>query len=829
MPAALAPARRRRRIVIPAPRRAPRETLLTALPFFLRGAAAPGAARPPLLSFEGPGFLEDFLAAAGDAARLPRLLPWRDWAEPPAGVLDAVGAPLYPASLAREAPLAIERDPGLGPGGDGVPAGTPPWLRKLYLPLHARFTLLAFDVICQAPGWPRLARGRVLAAGAVVRRLRPDPARERWEDWISADGKRGVWIELAAPLEAAGDPEALNAAAFAGLETALRARLGLSGTAPLPARLDSAKLALLPPDAAEGRAAAHTTLYGYLPVHSAAEQAPETAVTSPAAVAAALEAKAAAAMAALAASAPALAARIAPALRDLLAETVRPGGGGDLNTAWTSIAWWTSGDLEGSRAEAEAALERVTESFLREAWRRLEPSGRDGNAITGQVPATHAWLDEAEAALRGVALTSAGLSAFGSAWLASTFANRSAAWRVILEARLRQGIAALAGEAPPPGPAPSPAFTPAQRDLLLGCALLRLRQFRLSLAASLRVQMFGAEADTASLARTRNPPPPGVPIPVTTPGGLGQEIAAAFALEAARGTDQPPPWPPLDRRVPRGAAGDERAFRAHRAALALEEAFADFEAAAAEAGAGFEERQDAALRARAAALAVAAGMGPATEAQRLRWVRAHGLEMREQPARGLFAAPGPAPMAATLAALGAEVAAVYRNEAKALGLARAEARAPRPRYDSQSLYCVQAWVRVAGRDACERAQVIWTPRSEPFSLAEPTDVLGVQPAAIALPDIPKLIRDIPRIAKARARPYAGFAAPPDSGYVTGEEPGETERASGIGFVCSFAIPALTICAYILFSIVFAILVLLPGFAWMLLLKFCLPIPVPRKR
>jgi hypothetical protein len=47
---------------------------------------------------------------------------------------------------------------------------------------------------------------------------------------------------------------------------------------------------------------------------------------------------------------------------------------------------------------------------------------------------------------------------------------------------------------------------------------------------------------------------------------------------------------------------------------------------------------------------------------------------------------------------------------------------------------------------------VWTLRSEPFSIADPTDLLGARPASIQMPDIPKLLRDIPRIARARARP-----------------------------------------------------------------------------
>ena len=193
-----------RRLIVPAPRVDLREMIVTAMPCFLRPPATPPATvppvpvSPPLLSFDGASFMRDFLATAGDGSNLPALLAWRDWAEPPTAMLTVVGAPLYPPSIRRATPLAIEpeQEPANTLDTDGVPHGDPPWLRKLYLPLHLRFTFVAFDPLCLRLGWPRIAGTRVKAAGAVVRRLVRDPTQERWQDWISADGKRGLWFEL---------------------------------------------------------------------------------------------------------------------------------------------------------------------------------------------------------------------------------------------------------------------------------------------------------------------------------------------------------------------------------------------------------------------------------------------------------------------------------------------------------------------------------------------------------------------------------------------------------------------------------------------------------
>lgn len=811
MSATLAP---RRRLVVPARRHEAREEIFAGAPFFLRGGATPEPAPPPLLSFEGADFLTGFLASVADRARLPRLLPWRDWAEPPAGVLDAAGRPRYPATLRRAKPLAIE--PEAGTEEDGVPAGSPAWLRKLYLPLHGRFNLVAFDLTCRRAYMPPVDRARLLGAGAVIRRLRPDPLVPHWEDWISADGRSGVWIRLAQPIEQM-DPEALPAAAFAGQDVALRARLGLPAEAPLPAALDSARLSPLPPDAA-GR---HCTLYGYVPVFSSAEQAQDLPPATPAEMVAALQARATAAADAAAGAAPTLAARIRSALATLLAETVLPPrpASGALGPAWAAVQGFVSATaaIPGGNAVAASALslDRMARSLLIAGFDALDHAGTNTAALGGAAPETASgWLGRAHGRMDGMAGGAQKAERFGSNWGAENWLAHRGSWTTLLAERLHQlASAVLDGAAiPPPRPGQPAALDAQDGALLLADALLRLRVLRMALAASLRKQMFKDAADTEGLKAERDG------LPLHTPGALGAEIAAALGLEAWRGTPETPAWPPLDAALPAGS-GNLAAHRAHQAASALEAVHAEFEAALAAAGTAFDQEQEAALAARAQALGGRL-RNPADPAV----LRRHGLELREQPARGLLGLPGATPSTASLQALGPKMAGHYADQGKALAVARAEARVPRLRYDHDSLYAVWCWARVAGRDACEAPRLVWTRATEPFSIAEPTDVLGARPAQIQLPDIPRLIRDIPRIAKARARPFAAFAAPPDSSYVTGDEPEDTRRAWGIGWICSFGIPVLTICAFILFSIIFAILITLPGFLWMLLLRFCIPVP-----
>lgn len=68
----------------------------------------------------------------------------------------------------------------------------------------------------------------------------------------------------------------------------------------------------------------------------------------------------------------------------------------------------------------------------------------------------------------------------------------------------------------------------------------------------------------------------------------------------------------------------------------------------------------------------------------------------------------------------------------------------------------------------------------------------------------------------------GVEAQPGSGVKVGDAMADTRRDFGLGMICNFGIPILTICALILFNIIFSILIKLPAFSWMLFLKFCLP-------
>lgn len=827
------------RLLIPAQRRPSRERLLAAEPFFLRDLAqVPAEARPRILSFETDGFMDDFLTAAGQAAPLPALRPWRDWSEPPDGLIDAAGAARYPASLTRRAPQPDEREAATGPvmDDDGVPHGdsstTPAWLRKLYLPLHERFNLIAFDLVCGAAGWPRVARSRIKGSGAIIRRLVARTDGEHWEDWIAVDEKHGAWVDvLDAALRPTPGADPADPAALSGLSAAasvkLHALFGLAADAPLPAiALTSQPLNLVPPSA--GKAAEHCTLFGYLPVFSSAREvsAERLAAGTIAEIASRMAERTRGRLDTLFATAASLRSAARPHLQTLLDDSVLPArpGAVEITTADTVAAGLLAAPPFGLTHPADALAQGIDLALLQalaHLWAKATSAATANADCNGSVlSAAQLWSQSgADTAASTSAVfdslpDTSGLPGNQTAlWLAASVAASPASWSVLVRRRLFQLVDAwLAGSAlPPPPQGASSLVTENHLALLVVIALLRLRGGRLALMASINRKLFGDDKRSELLA--------------IGPGGklefglaaLGEQIDGVLAQESARGDPQAtPPWPVLA--FAELGADLPRVKRIHQTGQDLAHLYAGFDAALAAAGTSAVAQRDARAASVETTIAGAVAGSPSLAAQ--------GLDFLEQPACGLLMLPAFRFAQTPFATLRDAAAASYtsRPEALALPEARAIDAQPRLRFDAEHLYAAWGWARVAGRTPCEPDRLVWTLRSEPFSIADPTDLLGARPASIQMPDIPRLLRDIPRIARARARPFAGIAAPPGSGVKVGDAMADTRRDFGLGMICNFGIPILTICALILFNIIFSILIKLPAFSWMLFLKFCLPFP-----
>ena len=667
------------RLLIPAQRRPSRERLLAAEPFFLRDLAqVPAEARPRILSFETDGFMDDFLTAAGQAAPLPALRPWRDWSEPPDGLIDAAGAARYPASLTRRAPQPDEREAATGPvmDDDGVPHGdsstTPAWLRKLYLPLHERFNLIAFDLVCGAAGWPRVARSRIKGSGAIIRRLVARTDGEHWEDWIAVDEKHGAWVDvLDAALRPTSGAEAADPAALSGLSAAasvkLHALFGLAADAPLPAiALASQPLNLVPPSA--GKAAEHCTLFGYLPVFSSAREvsAERLAAGTIAEIASRMAERTRGRLDTLFATAASLRSAARPHLQTLLDDSVLPArpGAVEVTTADTVASGLLAAPPFGLSHPTDALAQGIDLALLQalaHLWAKATSAATANADCNGSVlSAAQLWSQSgADTAASTSAVfdslpDTSGLPGNQTAlWLAASVAASPASWSVLVRRRLFQLVDAwLAGSAlPPPPQGASSLVTENHLALLVVIALLRLRGGRLALMASINRKLFGDDKRSELLA--------------IGPGGklefglaaLGEQIDGVLAQESARGDPQAtPPWPALA--FAELGADLPRVKRIHRAGQDLAQVYAGFDAALAAAGTAAVAQRDARAASVETTIAGAVAGSPSLAAQ--------GLDFLEQPACGLLVLPAFRFAQTPFATLRDAAAASYTSRPEAL-------------------------------------------------------------------------------------------------------------------------------------------------------------------
>ncbi len=827
------------KLFIPLVRQPPRETLLLSHPWFLRQSGEiPVTAAPRVLQFTSDTFMEDFLAgvdASGttrDVDAFERLLTFRDYAEPPTSMLDEHGEPLYPASVARDSDPANVLE-----NGQDTPAAD--WLRKLYLPLHCHFHVVALALHCRRAGFPRVSPTRVLEAGMVIRRLVADRRQERWEDWIQVSADKGLWLEIAdrdmrplgqGPQAAVLDPTAIAGRLPAAAEAELRARAGLAADDPLPEGLHVDRLSPLP--STEGEASKHNVRFGYLPLSTGAFQLPpfaDPADLNATDIAALLQQRAEEHLRAewlddrppspgnATAFVGQLQASVQTPLRELVELLVLPNPPvADVAAARVRLqSDWVDGSLVSHQRATNNADRSVLATLQRALW--LEADSFAGVST---------WTNSLEATViaEGHARrpTDAG-------WNNDDHPQFGADVGTLFRFHLREIIDDCA---PASGSPTANANTAINVQHLLGALLMRIRACRKELMRQINVQVLPAD-EQPDLEREfpESEASDADDYPVVTAGSLSDEIEAWLAVDTPEArAEAPRPWPPL--------VVDGTLLSVHRESRKLELACEEVNERGAAAGNAYLEESatrrqavNSLLDARIDEALLPSGSLPRSPGDESRII---GLDLAAQPEMGLLVFPGPAPTVATVedmiddvvgryTASGSPVPSVESQRSEAAQLLNLV----RPRFDSDSLYAVWCYARIAARDPCEAEQLLWTPGGEVFSLAEPSDILGMKPVAMQLPDLKKLVRDIPRIPKAKANPFAAVNIPADSSVSTGEEMADTARQWGIQMICSFGIPVFTICAWVLFSIILSILLIIPGFGWLLLLKFCLPVPVKK--
>ena len=132
-----------------------------------------------------------------------------------------------------------------------------------------------------------------------------------------------------------------------------------------------------------------------------------------------------------------------------------------------------------------------------------------------------------------------------------------------------------------------------------------------------------------------------------------------------------------------------------------------------------------------------------------------------------------------------------------------------------------AFVRLKADHGCP-ARTVWsTDYSEPFVIA-PWYEGGSAPVTIPLPNLAdrKLLKAM--------KPNVSFVVPKDlqnllggdpQKLLKGEKPGDSTT---IGWICSFSIPVITFCAFIVLNLFLSLFDLI--FGWLRFIKICLPYP-----
>ncbi len=798
-----------------------------ATPWFGRTERAGLDTPPTLLTFDTTDFLDRFIdsldaAIDGEQHPFPELVPLRDWSEPPRVTYDAVGATLLPGTVVRD-PI----DDGEARWEDGTrpedvvtaeeALSGPRWLRKLYLPVHRHFHLVASEFVCDRGSTAdgdrsAIAADRIAEAGAVIRRLIPAPGPERWEDWVSLGQGLGAWVELAVTTEAtpasprgnavlgeAGTPlDPTAPRAHETLDAAARTRLGLADpAAPLPP-LVPVRMSPLPPDQRNGR----STWFAYLPVSSAEREASDDAfaVVAPADMSAQ-------AAAGLDATLGAQTAGVQQQVRDAWSDLIDVLSGPDTSHARFGPAPADSAAdaLQDLQDLVDNAQKPITDPnvVLQLSTGRLAQAMREAAVILvtafpfGDQLATPLWT--------GGDSSVAGLWALDVAgWAQGTVRTSGGP---ALRAQLTESLdVALAS---------GWSQSPSDDHRIVAAVLLWVRAHRVLLHRTLRFSLPPVvDPETPEERTTLDPhnPNPTARVPLFTVGSASGELEALIVAEESRATT-PRPWDPVN--LSSGAAAVHVAV--HRAALALEDALAELNRVGSAGGSGWAV----AGSARAQALRSDSGLS-----------RSLGLDLDAQPERGLLALDA-LHLDTQWNALRADVLDHFDpgGDTDAIAVLEAEAGARqamvRPRFDSDHVYALWTYTRIEDPRPCHEPRLAWSGRTEPFSIADHHDLLGTKPVALRLPDLPAMLRDLPRMTRAGAMPMAAVSTPADSGFVVGEDPKDTVREWGIAWICSFGIPIFTICAWIVFSIILNILLMLPGFAWMLLLKICIPVPAPK--
>ncbi len=146
--------------------------------------------------------------------------------------------------------------------------------------------------------------------------------------------------------------------------------------------------------------------------------------------------------------------------------------------------------------------------------------------------------------------------------------------------------------------------------------------------------------------------------------------------------------------------------------------------------------------------------------------------------------------------------------------------------DASRFYRIRLFFRIQGETSACPPELVWSCYSDPFRIAPWYESSGRPVAPVPLPDPfdPNTLKN--------AKPTSAFAVPASlmnamqGANLTDLSNGKAPAGGGIGigWICSFSIPLITICAFFVLNLFLSLLNIV--FFWMAFIKICLPIPVP---
>jgi len=140
--------------------------------------------------------------------------------------------------------------------------------------------------------------------------------------------------------------------------------------------------------------------------------------------------------------------------------------------------------------------------------------------------------------------------------------------------------------------------------------------------------------------------------------------------------------------------------------------------------------------------------------------------------------------------------------------------------DPEPAYVVRCFIRIKPEHPGCPSRLVWSACSKEFTIAPWYESAGTPPTLVPLPDL------FDRNLLKKLKPGVAFVLPPKLAGLLKSDPMKLRDGEGggidIGWICSFSIPIITLCAFIVLMIFLQILNLI--FFWLPFLKICIPFP-----